>query len=380
MKSKQCRDIHSLNSHQLLVSAEVLFARKRVNGVSLELGDPSKPFSFLDKTAKLSSKDLGFCMGLGNGFKSQENGDDAFEGKNSTDGDEKRFLQIHLFSLIFFLSPQFLVPSLLLNFAFLGSQITVSIFSRIDILWGFFNHLEEKLPTFFFFFCIVVIGDRNGSMGGTRKRFRREPSTVVAVADEAEEKAAVSSPNSAVSMDFGIRNGSRRGKKEVEVEAVETERTSTRASDDDDNGSTRKKLRLSKEQSAFLEESFKEHSTLNPVKAKLALAKQLNLRPRQIEVWFQNRRASDILKQDKIEANRAMLRDTAEENKRLQKELQDLRALKTSQPFYMQLPATTLTMCPSCERVATASTTNASASTADAKTGGYTFFSSTSNT
>jgi homeobox-leucine zipper protein len=29
--------------------------------------------------------------------------------------------------------------------------------------------------------------------------------------------------------------------------------------------SARKKLRLSKDQSAFLEESFKEHSTLNPV-------------------------------------------------------------------------------------------------------------------
>lgn len=42
-----------------------------------------------------------------------------------------------------------------------------------------------------------------------------------------------------------------------------------------------------------------------------------------------------------------------EENRRLHKELQELRALKTSNPFYMQLPATTLTMCPSCERVAT---------------------------
>jgi len=45
-----------------------------------------------------------------------------------------------------------------------------------------------------------------------------------------------------------------------------------------------------------------------------------------------------------------------EENRRLHKELQELRALKTSNPFYMQLPATTLTMCPSCERVATNST------------------------
>lgn len=45
-----------------------------------------------------------------------------------------------------------------------------------------------------------------------------------------------------------------------------------------------------------------------------------------------------------------------DENRRLHKELQELRALKTSNPFYMQLPATTLTMCPSCERVAPAST------------------------
>lgn len=57
-----------------------------------------------------------------------------------------------------------------------------------------------------------------------------------------------------------------------------------------------------------------------------------------------------------------------EENRRLQKELQELRALKTSQPFYMQLPATTLTMCPSCERVATATTSAATATTAAAAT------------
>jgi homeobox-leucine zipper protein len=44
------------------------------------------------------------------------------------------------------------------------------------------------------------------------------------------------------------------------------ERSSSRASDEDEGASARKKLRLSKEQSAFLEESFKEHSTLNPVR------------------------------------------------------------------------------------------------------------------
>uniref|UniRef100_A0A453CPZ0 Leucine zipper homeobox-associated domain-containing protein n=1 Tax=Aegilops tauschii subsp. strangulata TaxID=200361 RepID=A0A453CPZ0_AEGTS len=42
-----------------------------------------------------------------------------------------------------------------------------------------------------------------------------------------------------------------------------------------------------------------------------------------------------------------------EENRRLQKEVQELRALKLVSPHqYMHMsPPTTLTMCPSCERV-----------------------------
>lgn len=41
-----------------------------------------------------------------------------------------------------------------------------------------------------------------------------------------------------------------------------------------------------------------------------------------------------------------------DENRRLQKELQELKALKiSSQPLYVPMPAATLTMCPSCERL-----------------------------
>ncbi|KAG5072288.1 Homeobox-leucine zipper protein HAT14 [Glycine soja] len=179
----------------------------------------------------------------------------------------------------------------------------------------------------------------------------------VRVVDDTDDGAALSSPNSAVSsfqMDYCVRNN---------------RKSSEGASDDDENGSSRKKLRLSKQQSAFLEDSFKEHTTLNP-KQKLALAKQLNLRPRQVEVWFQNRRARTKLKQTEVDCEylKRCCESLTEENRRLQKELQELRALKTCQPFFMQLPATTLTMCPACERVATNTATGAAAAAASTTT------------
>nr|AFN53636.1 putative homeobox-leucine zipper protein [Linum usitatissimum] len=199
----------------------------------------------------------------------------------------------------------------------------------------------------------VVTSSDHGAGDGSR---RFDVNRLSAEEGDDVDGASLSSPNSAASsfqMEFGIGLGSKRD--------LEGDRAGSRASDDDENGSTRKKLRLSKDQSAFLEESFKEHSTLNP-KQKQALAKQLNLRPRQVEVWFQNRRARTKLKQTEVDCEylKRCCETLTEENRRLQKELQELRALKTnSQPFYMQPPATTLTMCPSCERVATTTTTTA---------------------
>ncbi|PIA25031.1 hypothetical protein AQUCO_13300023v1 [Aquilegia coerulea] len=136
-------------------------------------------------------------------------------------------------------------------------------------------------------------------------------------------------------------------------EDMEVERVSPRViSDEDEEGSGRKKLRLTKEQSALLEESFKEHPTLNP-KQKQVLANELNLRPRQVEVWFQNRRARTKLKQTEVDCEvlRKCCQTLTDENRRLHKELQELKALKLSSPLYMQLPAATLTMCPSCEKI-----------------------------
>ncbi|XP_044476288.1 homeobox-leucine zipper protein HAT4-like [Mangifera indica] len=165
-----------------------------------------------------------------------------------------------------------------------------------------------------------------------------------------EEEAGASSPNSTISSVSG-----KRSEREPNGEELEIERDCSRGiSDEEDGDTSRKKLRLSKDQSAILEESFKEHNTLNP-KQKMALAKQLGLRPRQVEVWFQNRRARTKLKQTEVDCEflKRCCENLTEENRRLQKEVQDLRALKLSPQFCMQMtPPTTLTMCPSCERVA----------------------------
>ncbi|XP_065016136.1 homeobox-leucine zipper protein HAT4-like isoform X1 [Musa acuminata AAA Group] len=175
-----------------------------------------------------------------------------------------------------------------------------------------------------------------------------------AVERDSEEDAGASSPNSTLSSVSGKRA-------ERDTHLGDEHDPDRGISDEDDGDGSRKKLRLSKDQSAILEESFKEHNTLNP-KQKLALAKQLNLRPRQVEVWFQNRRARTKLKQTEVDCEflRRCCETLTEENRRLQKEVQELRALKLSPQFYMHMtPPTTLTMCPSCERVSnsTASTT-----------------------
>jgi homeobox-leucine zipper protein len=156
-------------------------------------------------------------------------------------------------------------------------------------------------------------------------------------------------------------NNNNNEEEEAEAEADQAERTSSRACSDEENGSgsSRKKLRLTKQQSAFLEETFKEHNTLNP-KQKVALANQLNLRPRQVEVWFQNRRARTKLKQTEVDCEylKRCCETLKEENRRLQKELQDLRALKTINSTTASNPFYTLTMCPSCERVVPTTTSS----------------------
>ncbi|GAA0171419.1 hypothetical protein LIER_25452 [Lithospermum erythrorhizon] len=173
-------------------------------------------------------------------------------------------------------------------------------------------------------------------------------------AKDSDEEVMLSSPNSSASTVSGKR---------CEREDNEAERGISSFEDGSGEG-VRKKMRLSKEQAAVLEETFKDHNSLNP-KQKLALAKQLDLMPRQVEVWFQNRRARTKMKQTEIDYEhlRRYCETLKEENKKLQKEATELRALKHSPQFYMNMtPPTTLTMCPQCEHV-TASTSSSTAVT-----------------
>jgi hypothetical protein len=120
-------------------------------------------------------------------------------------------------------------------------------------------------------------------------------------------------------------------------------------------GTPRKKLCLSKYQSSILEESFREQSTLSP-KHKSALANKLNLQLRQVDVWFQNRRARTKWRRNELECDnlKQFCERLREENRRLEREVQSLRAMKALQsPNSIPLAAATLTMCPSCEGLAT---------------------------
>ncbi|XP_059636053.1 homeobox-leucine zipper protein HAT3 [Cornus florida] len=174
---------------------------------------------------------------------------------------------------------------------------------------------------------------------------------------DCEEEVGVSSPNSTVSSVSGKRNESEI-ERALRFQGIGDE-------DDGGGGGERKKLRLTKEQAAVLEETFKDHNTLNP-KQKVSLAKQLNLRPRQVEVWFQNRRARTKLKQTEVDCEylKKCCENLTEENKRLLKEVNELRALKLSPQLSMHMkPPTTLTMCPSCERVAAVSSSSSSVAT-----------------
>ncbi|VAI43827.1 unnamed protein product [Triticum turgidum subsp. durum] len=114
-------------------------------------------------------------------------------------------------------------------------------------------------------------------------------------------------------------------------------------------GRARKKLRLTAEQAALLEKSFRAHNVLSHGE-KQDLAGQLGLKPRQVEVWFQNRRARTKLKQTELDCEllRRWCERLSDDNARLRRELAETRAVL----LVGGSKGSTLTGCPSCNRLA----------------------------
>ncbi|CAM0946881.1 unnamed protein product [Alopecurus aequalis] len=112
------------------------------------------------------------------------------------------------------------------------------------------------------------------------------------------------------------------------------------------SGGARKKLRLTGKQTALLEDSFRAHNILSHDK-KHGLARQLGLKARQVEVWFQNRRARTKLKQTELDCDllRRWCERLSDENERLRRDLADAR----SKPIEA---STVIAACASCNKLA----------------------------
>ncbi|XP_074557759.1 homeobox-leucine zipper protein HAT9-like [Curcuma longa] len=132
-------------------------------------------------------------------------------------------------------------------------------------------------------------------------------------------------------------------KEEQEEDEVISGKETSNCSSERHPVGARKKLKLTREQVMLLEESFSEHSSLNTTQ-KQELGERLGIQPRQVEVWFQNRRARTKTKQMEVDYEylKSCCERLNEENRRLKKELMQLVKSTTM----------TVSLCSSCERMA----------------------------
>ncbi|XP_052176375.1 homeobox-leucine zipper protein ATHB-22-like [Diospyros lotus] len=101
----------------------------------------------------------------------------------------------------------------------------------------------------------------------------------------------------------------------------------------------KKKNRLTSEQLELLESSFQEEIKLEPER-KMRLARELGLQPRQIAIWFQNRRARWKAKQLErlYDALKHDFDLVSMEKQKLQQEVEELKAKMKEQAFKSRQP------------------------------------------
>ncbi|XP_027353383.1 putative homeobox-leucine zipper protein ATHB-51 [Abrus precatorius] len=124
---------------------------------------------------------------------------------------------------------------------------------------------------------------------------------------------------------------------EVEMKQATLTETTQRLVPAMENGNKEKKKRLTSNQIELLERSFQEEIKLDPER-KMKLSRELGLQPRQIAVWFQNRRTRWKAKQ--LEHLYDVLKHQfdiiSKEKQKLQEEVMKLKAILREQGFKTQ--------------------------------------------
>ncbi|CAL4890016.1 unnamed protein product [Urochloa decumbens] len=152
---------------------------------------------------------------------------------------------------------------------------------------------------------------------------RREPTAAAAAPAPASKRKRDSHSAAAA----GADSSSRQNKKARRFQGEDGGGGDRRSPTSDAGDGGRKKLRLTAAQAAMLEDSFRAHNILSHAE-KQDLARRVGLSARQVEVWFQNRRARTKLKQTEVDCEllRRWCDRLTDENARLRRDLAGLRA------------------------------------------------------